>query len=149
MDIIDFEVIRQLIKEKYPDEKEYAEKLKLFYKIYMNSFDTPCASDVFHINDPKLMKEITEKGKEEIDKYKELFGESDECYVTENALDKFNEMLHDGKHTREECYLYLSEEKNKLEYKFYQKHGFYMNMDYNFLYPERISSCALEKIFKK
>ena len=58
-------------------------------------------------------------------------------------------MLHDGKHTREECYLYLSEEKNKLEYKFYQKHGFYMNMDYNFLYPERISSCALEKIFKK
>ena len=66
MDIIDFEVIRQLIKEKYPDEKEYAEKLKLFYKIYMNSFDTPCASDVFHINDPKLMKEITEKVKKKL-----------------------------------------------------------------------------------
>ena len=64
------------------------------------------------------------------------------------ALDKFNDMLHDGKHTREECYLYLSEEKNKLEQQFYNKHGFYMNMNYNFLYPERISSFTLEKIFK-
>ena len=140
MDSIDFELIKQLIKEKYPDREEYAEKLRLLYKIYMNSFDTPCASDVFYINDPELIKEITEKGKEAINKYKELFGESDECYVTKDALDKFNEMLHDGKHTREECYLYLSEQKNKLEQQFYNKHGFYMNMDYNFLYPERISS---------
>lgn len=48
MDSIDFEVIKQLIKEKYPDKKEYAENLRLLYKRYMNSFYTPCASKYFY-----------------------------------------------------------------------------------------------------
>lgn len=37
MDSIDFELKRQLIREKYPDDKEYIENLRLAYKIYMNS----------------------------------------------------------------------------------------------------------------
>lgn len=48
MDSIDFEVIKQLIKEKYTDKKEYAENLRLLYKIYMNSFYIPCASKYFY-----------------------------------------------------------------------------------------------------
>lgn len=51
---------------------------------------------------------------------------------------KFNEMLHDGKHTREECYAYLQEKKNELEQEFYEKHGFRYDMSYSFLYPEMI-----------
>ena len=118
MDSIDFELKKQLIKEKYPDKKDYIENLKLAQKIQMNSDLKSCTSNVFHIYDEKLMEEITKKGQEAIDKYKKLFGDSDECYVTKDALDKFNEMLNDGKHTREECYNYLVEEKNKLEFKF-------------------------------
>ena len=48
MDSIDFEVIKQLIKEKYPDKKEYVENLRLLYKRYMNSFYTPCTSKYFY-----------------------------------------------------------------------------------------------------
>lgn len=55
---------------------------------------------------------------------------------TEGTILKFNEMLHDGKHTREECYDWLNEEKNKKENDFYNEHGFHMDMSYLFLYPE-------------
>ena len=48
MDSIDFEVIKQLIKEKYPDKNEYAENLRLLYKRYMNSCYKPCASKYFY-----------------------------------------------------------------------------------------------------
>lgn len=48
MDSIDFEVIKQLIKEKYPDKKEYVENLRLLYKRYRNSFYTPYASKYFY-----------------------------------------------------------------------------------------------------
>lgn len=134
------------IRKQYNMKDNYEETLKLAKKREANSNLKACASDVFYIYDPKLQKEITEEGKKAIDKYKKLFGDSDECYVKLDSLIKFNKMLHDGKHTREECYLYLSEEKNKLESEFYNKHGFYMNMDYNFLYPEMIVN---EDLFNK
>ena len=38
MDSIDFELKKQLIKEKYPDKKDYIENLRLVYKMYFNSF---------------------------------------------------------------------------------------------------------------
>ena len=47
MDSIDFELIKQLIKEKYPDTKEYAENLRLLYKRYMNSFTHPVHLNIF------------------------------------------------------------------------------------------------------
>ena len=37
MDIIDFELKKQLIKEKYPNKKDYIENLRLAHKIYINS----------------------------------------------------------------------------------------------------------------
>lgn len=120
------------------EDNKYQDILNLVKKREANSNLKACASDIFYIHDPKLIEEITKKGQEVIKKYKKLFGDSDECYVTKDALDKFNEMLNDGKHTREECYNYLAEEKNKLEYKFYQDHGFPISLDFMFLYPERI-----------
>jgi hypothetical protein len=57
---------------------------------------------------------------------------------TGEILDKFNEMLHDGKYTPGEAYSYLRSEQYRLENEFYEKHGFHMDMSYNFLYPERI-----------
>jgi len=53
------------------------------------------------------------------------------------AIDKFNNMLHSGKHSREECYSYLYNEKAKIENNFYKEHGFFMDMGFSFLYPER------------
>ena len=91
------------------------------------------------------MKTITEMGKETIKEYKELFGDSDECYVAKDALDKFNEMLHDGKHTFEQAYWWMMMEKNKQDHEFYLKTGMHLCNDYAFLYPEIISSNTLEK----
>ena len=51
---------------------------------------------------------------------------------------EFNLMLNDGAHTREECYDWLLKQKYKREQAFYEEHGFYMNMDFNYLYPELI-----------
>ena len=128
---------------------EFYDALQLAEKIKANTNLQACASDVFYIHDPKLIEEITKKGQEAIDKYKKLFGDSDECYVTKDAFDKFNEMLNDGKHTQEECYNYLVEEKNKFEYKFYQNHGFPISLDFMFLYPESISSSNINNIINK
>ena len=100
------------------EDNKYQDILNLVKKREANSNLKAYASDVFYIYDPELMKKITETSKETIKEYKELFGDSDECYVTKDALDKFNEMFHDGKHTREECFNYLKQEKNKLENKF-------------------------------
>lgn len=61
MDSIDFELIKQLIKEKYPNKKEYAENLRLLYKRYMNSFYTPCASKYFYFYNNKQYKEVLKK----------------------------------------------------------------------------------------
>ena len=130
-------------------DENYYNALQLAEKIEANTNLQACASDVFYIHNPKLIEEITKKGQEAIQKYKKLFGDSDECYVTKDALDKFNEMLHDGKHTREECYNYLVEEKNKLECKFYQKNGFPISLDFMFLYPESISSYNKKDIINK
>ena len=121
-------------------DENYYNALQLAEKIEANTNLQACASDVFYIHDSKLIEEITKKGQEAIQKYKKLFGDSDECYVTKDALDKFNEMLNDGNHTRKECYNYLAEEKNKLEYKFYKNHGFPISLDFMFLYPESICS---------
>ena len=61
MDSIDFEVIKQLIKEKYPNKKEYAENLRLLYKRYMNSFYQPCASKYFYFYNDEQYKEALKK----------------------------------------------------------------------------------------
>lgn len=128
---------------------EFYDALTLAQKREANSNLKACAPNVFYIHDPELEQKITETGKKFIEKYKELFNNEGECYVTKDALDKFNEMLHDGKHTREECYNYLVEEKNKLECKFYQKNGFPIPLDFMFLYPESISSYNKKDIINK
>jgi hypothetical protein len=51
---------------------------------------------------------------------------------------KFNDMLNDGKHTWEECYAWLMEQKNIEDMEFYQKHGFHLCNDFSYLYPEAI-----------
>lgn len=61
MDSIDFELIKQLIKEKYPNKKEYAENLRLLYKRYMNSFYTPCTSKYFYFYNDEQYKEVLKK----------------------------------------------------------------------------------------
>ena len=58
--------------------------------------------------------------------------------TADEAIVKFNEMLHDGKHSREECYSFLDKKKYELEKEFYEKNGFRYDMSYDFLYPEMI-----------
>ena len=53
-------------------------------------------------------------------------------------IDKYNEMLHDGNHSRGECDSFLLSEKYKWENEFREKRGFFPCMDFLFLYPERI-----------
>ncbi len=55
---------------------------------------------------------------------------------TEEIIKKFNEMLHDGKHTTEQAYQWMIMEKNKQDYEFYLKHGYHLCNDYAYLYPE-------------
>lgn len=58
---------------------------------------------------------------------------------TEEIIKKFNEILHDGKHTPEQAYQWMIIEKNKQDHEFYLKHGFHLFNDYNYLYPEIIN----------
>lgn len=51
---------------------------------------------------------------------------------------EFNLMLRDGKHSSMECYSWLYQQKNAREQKFYEEHGFRLNDDFNYLYPELI-----------
>ena len=56
---------------------------------------------------------------------------------------EFNLMLNDGAHTREECYDWLHKRKFKREQEFYEKHGIYMDMSFNYLYPEIMFPCKI------
>lgn len=60
------------------------------------------------------------------------------------AIRKFNEMLYDPNYTTEQAWEFLEEEKNACEYEFFQEHGFYMDMDYQFLYPCMIPPTFLD-----
>ena len=51
---------------------------------------------------------------------------------------KFNDMLNDGKHTYDECYAWLMEQKNIEDMEFYNKHGYHLCNDFSYLYPEAI-----------
>ena len=57
---------------------------------------------------------------------------------TQEIIEKYNEMLHDGKHTFEQAYGWMMMEKNKQDHEFYLKTGMHLCNDYAFLYPERI-----------
>ena len=59
---------------------------------------------------------------------------------TQEIIEKYNEMLHDGKHTFEQAYGWMMMEKNKQDYEFYLKTGMHLCNDYAFLYPESICS---------
>ncbi len=80
---------------------------------------------------------------------KEKFPEIHETKTSKaikEAIDTFNDELHSGKYPGLECYERLYEKKNKIESDFYKEHGFFMDMGYSFLYPERIElSDFLEK----
>ena len=56
------------------------------------------------------------------------------------AIMKFNEMLQDPGCSNEDAWKFLEDAKLALEKEFYDDHGFYMNMDYMFLYPQIITS---------
>lgn len=94
---------------------------------------------------------------EEIKKFKEMFEEkftkdikptkaSEDIH---EAIMTFNEELHSKKYPAEECYKRLYEKKNNIEYEFYKKHGFYMDMGFSFLYPEIIDLSSILKELKK
>ena len=63
----------------------------------------------------------------------------------EAAIDKFNDMLQEGK-TRGEAYSFLMQQKFKLENEYYQRFHYKWPFDYCFLYPERMF--RFEKIAK-
>lgn len=62
------------------------------------------------------------------DKEKEL----DNDYI----IYKFNKMLQSGEFSRDECYAWLKTKKEEREAMFEKKHGFYLDMDFDYLYPE-------------
>lgn len=80
--------------------------------------------------------------KEKIEYYKENNPEYDTDII------EFNLMLRDGKHNRDECYSWLYKQKNKKEQKFYEEHGFMINNDFNYLYPELICSLDVKNMKK-
>jgi hypothetical protein len=59
---------------------------------------------------------------------------------TAEIIKKYNEMLHDGKHTFEQAYGWMMMEKNRQDFEFYQKHGVHLCNDFAYLYLESISS---------
>ena len=59
---------------------------------------------------------------------------------TQEIIEKYNEMLHDGKHTFEQAYGWMMLEKNKQDHEFYLKTGMHLCNDYAFLYRESICS---------
>lgn len=58
--------------------------------------------------------------------------------TTEEIIEKYNEMLNDGKHTFEQAYGWMMMEKNKQDFEFYQKYGIHLCNDFAFLYPGTI-----------
>lgn len=54
-------------------------------------------------------------------------------------LDTFNEMLHCGYFTCEQCYGWLQMEHNRYDYEMYKEYGFHGISDFAFLYPEHIT----------
>lgn len=71
-------------------------------------------------------------------KYAKAFAEAEESAERHSrAIFEFNKMLRSGKSSLE-CYQWLQMEQLKEESEFEKKHGFHMNMDFNYLYPEVI-----------
>lgn len=97
---------------------------------------------------------IKEKDKEYIKELLEKYNDSpkfqsETSTAINDAINEFNENLHSGKYPAGECYQHLYEQKNKIEHDFYKKHGFHMNMDYAFLYPERLDLTDILDKLKK
>ena len=54
-------------------------------------------------------------------------------------IDTFNEMLHSGHFTSEQCYGWLQMEHNRYDYEIYKNYGFHPITDFAFLYPEHLT----------
>lgn len=54
------------------------------------------------------------------------------------AIFDFNKMLRGGKMTTLDCYRWLENKQRQEETEFEIKHGFHMDMSFNYLYPEII-----------
>jgi len=65
-------------------------------------------------------------------------------------IDTFNEMLHSGYFTSEQCYGWLQMEHNRYDYEIYKDYGFHPITDFAFLYPEHLTmSEEIRKEFNK
>lgn len=76
-----------------------------------------------------------EKIKEHFKNCKEFKSKSSE--QISRAIFEFNKKLRNGA-TAEEAYFWLDCERHKIEQEFFEEHGFHMDFNFSFLYPEII-----------